>query len=281
MTIGIIGLGLMGGSFAKAFKKAGKHTVFGYDIDDNTLAKAQLIKAIDLPLNNTNIKECDYIIITTYPDAAIDFLKEFSEFISSKTVVLDCCGTKTKVCKEAFNISDKYGYKFIGGHPMAGTQFSGLKYSKNDMFKNANMIVVPKKNEDIETIENLKKLLVEIGFKSITISTSEKHDEIIAYTSQLAHIVSNAYVKSPHSRVHKGFSAGSYKDLTRVAKLNPAMWTELFMENKKNILFEIENIINELSKYKTAIESDDKIELYNLLNEGSKIKEETMNNQVD
>lgn len=273
MTIGIIGLGLIGGSFAKAFKKNTEHKVYGFDIDETVILKAQLINAIDCSLNDDNIIDCDYIIITTYPDDAIDFLKSKAKYISKNTVVFDCCGTKKKVCNSAFELAEKYGFKFIGGHPMAGTQYSGLKYSRNDMFKNANMILVPQQSTDIETIENLKNMLLEIGFKSITISSAEQHDIIIAYTSQLAHIVSNAYVKSPNSTVHKGFSAGSFRDLTRVAKLNPKMWTELFLENKTNILFELDNIIEQLKKYKYAIETENKCELFNLLDEGSKLKE--------
>lgn len=274
MNIGIVGLGLIGGSFAKGFKKNNNHKVFGLDSDENIISKAKLIKAIDAPLDNKIISSCDFIIITTYPTAAISFLNEYGKLINKNTIVFDCCGTKTKICLEGFKIAEKYGFKFVGGHPMAGTQFSGLKYSKNDMFKNANMILVPPKNEDIGTLEKIKNLIIEIGFKSVTISSPEKHDKIIAYTSQLAHIVSNAYVKSPNSRIHKGFSAGSYKDLTRVAKLNPTMWTELFMENKENLLTELENIIDHLTQYKDAIEKNDHKELYNLLLEGTLLKEE-------
>lgn len=275
MTIGIIGLGLIGGSFTKAFKKNTSHKVYGYDIDETVILKAQLINAIDAPLDDKNIIECDYLIITTYPDDAINFLKSKAKYINQNTVVFDCCGTKKKICNSAFELADEFGFKFIGGHPMAGTQYSGFKHSKNDMFKNANMILVPQQGTNIETIENLKKILVEIGFKSITISSAEQHDRIIAYTSQLAHIVSNAYVKSPNSMVHKGFSAGSFKDLTRVAKLNPQMWTELFLENKDNILFELDNIIEQLKKYRGAIITENNSELFNLLEEGSKLKEKS------
>ena len=156
---------------------------------------------------------------------------------------------------------------------MAGTHFSGFKYSRASLFQNAAMILVPAKGETIEPLEKVKKLFVRIGFKSVTITSAEEHDRIIAYTSQLAHVVSNAYVKSPNARVHKGFSAGSYRDLTRVAKLNPKMWTELFMENSDNIAFEIDNIISELQKYSNAIKKGDREELEKLLDEGTKIKE--------
>lgn len=278
MTIGIVGLGLIGGSFAKALKKNTTHTVFGFDIDESVILKAQLINAIDSPLENKNIVDCNYLIITTYPKDAVEFIRNNAKYINKNTVIFDCCGTKQKICDSAFEIAKEFGFKFIGGHPMAGTQYSGLKYSRNDMFKNANMILVPSQREDIETIENVKRLLTQIGFKSITISSAKQHDKLIAYTSQLAHIVSNAYVKSPNAMVHKGFSAGSYKDLTRVAKLNPSMWTELFLENKENILFELDNLINQLKNYKDALETENYDELFNLLSEGSILKEKSENN---
>jgi len=273
MKIAVIGMGLIGGSLAKAFMNVKDAEVFGYDLDNVTVARAKLENAMNHSLTKENIGQCEYIFIALYPKATEGFLEEFSPFISKNATVIDCGGTKREICSKGFQMSEKYGFCFMGGHPMAGTQFSGFKYSRASMFQNASMILVPKKDETIETLERIKKVLVAIGFKSVTVSSAEEHDRIIAYTSQLAHVVSNAYVKSPNSRVHKGFSAGSYKDLTRVAKLNPGMWTELFMENGDNLTFEIDNIIAELQKYSDAIKNGDREELKNLLAEGSKIKE--------
>ncbi len=272
MKIAVAGLGLIGGSVAKAFMEAGDE-VFGCDRDEVTMARARLENAVTDELTKENIGSCEYIFIALYPEATVEFMKEYSPFISKAATVIDCGGTKREICKKGFSLAKKYGYRFMGGHPMAGTQFSGFKYSRASMFQNASMILVPDKNETIETLEKTKKLLQKAGFKSVTVSSAEEHDKIIAYTSQLAHVVSNAYVKSPNSRVHKGFSAGSYRDLTRVAKLNPDMWTELFMENGDNLCFEIDNIIAELQKYSEAIKTGDKIKLRALLEEGSKIKE--------
>ncbi len=272
MKIAVAGLGLIGGSVAKAFMEAGNE-VFGCDRDEVTMARARLENAITDELTKENIGNCEFIFIALYPEATMEFMEEYSPFISKDATVIDCGGTKREICKKGFALAKKYGYRFMGGHPMAGTQFSGFKYSRASMFQNASMILVPDKNETIETLEKTKKLLQQAGFKSVTVSSAREHDKIIAYTSQLAHVVSNAYVKSPNSRVHKGFSAGSYRDLTRVAKLNPDMWTELFIENGDNLCFEIDNIIAELQKYSEAIKTGDKAKLRALLEEGSKIKE--------
>ena len=272
MKIAVAGLGLIGGSFAKAFKE-NNNTLYCLDRDEETIARARLEDAMDEVLTKENIGECDFIFVALYPKATEDFLREYAPFISKDATVIDCGGTKKGICKVGFEIAEKYGFCFMGGHPMAGTHFSGFKYARASLFSGASMILVPRRNETIETLENTKKLLVTAGFKSVTVSTAEEHDRIIAYTSQLAHVVSNAYVKSPNAVVHKGFSAGSYKDLTRVAKLNPSMWAELFLENSDNITFEIENLIKELQKYSDAIKNSDREELEKLLAEGTKIKE--------
>ena len=272
MNVGVVGLGLIGGSMARAYKKAG-HTVYATDKDENILMFSQVSEVVTAPLDENTLPQCDLILICIMPEGTIKYLEKNSKYINKSAFVIDSCGTKVNVCKKGFELSNKYGYTFVGGHPMAGTHFSGFKYSRASMFSNAAMILVPEKNETIDVLQRVKNLLVGIGFKSVTISNAEEHDRIIAYTSQLAHVVSNAYVKSPNARVHKGFSAGSYRDLTRVAKLNPRMWAELFMENSDNITFEIDNIIAELQKYSDAIKAGDTEALEQLLAEGTKIKE--------
>lgn len=272
-TVGIAGLGLMGGSLAKAFHAQEDIRVLGYDRDESVISRAKLQNATDGCLTKENISECDYIFIALYPNAVIDFVEKNAPLIGKNTVVVDCAGTKRSVCERCFKTAARYGFRFIGGHPMAGTQFSGFRYSRASMFDKANMILVPDKDEKIETLEALKALLVKAGFKGITITTAEQHDEIIAFTSQLAHVVSNAYVKSPNAKVHSGFSAGSYRDLTRVARLNAGMWTELFLENGDNLANEIDCIVSELEKYSDAIKKNDAERLCSLLEEGSRLKE--------
>ncbi len=273
MKIAVAGLGLIGGSLAKAFRALPDAQVLGYDIDNTTIMRAKLVDAMDGIMNENNITECDYIFIALYPKATQDFLQKFAPHIGKNTVVVDCAGTKRAVCEKGFSLAKKYGFCFIGGHPMAGTQFSGFKYSRASLFDKASMILVPAKDEKLEVLQALKELLVKVGFKSVTITNAAEHDRIIAYTSQLAHVVSNAYVKSPNARVHKGFSAGSYRDLTRVAKLNSSMWAELFLDNSENIASEIDGIIAELEKYSRAIKENDRETLTALLNEGTIIKE--------
>ena len=272
MTVGICGLGLIGGSMAKAYKEAG-HTVLGYDISEATLGYAELAGITDGLLCDATIPSCDLIFIALYPKASIDYLKETAPLISKSAVVIDLCGTKAKICETGFALAKMHGFTFVGGHPMAGTQYSGIKYAKSTLFKNAPMVLVPPVYDDIAFLDGIKKLLLPAGFGKFSITTAEEHDRMIAFTSQLAHVVSNAYVKTPTAQNHKGFSAGSYKDLTRVAWLNENMWTELFLENKEPLIFELEHIINSLTEYKNAIEQDDGDTLRSLLRDGRIAKE--------
>lgn len=273
MTVGICGLGLIGGSMAKAYKAAG-HTVLGYDQNTASLGYASLAGITDGSLDNDTIPTCDLIFIALYPRAAIKYLEDISPIINKNTVVMDLCGTKKQICDVGFALAKKYGFTFVGGHPMAGTQYSGIKYSKATLFKNAPMVLVPDTCDDIYFLDNIKKLLAPALFGKITVTTADRHDAMIAFTSQLAHVVSNAYVKSPTAQSHKGFSAGSYKDMTRVAWLNEYMWTELFLENKEPLLFEIDSIINSLSEYRNAIANDDADTLRSLLRDGRIAKEQ-------
>ena len=273
MKIGVIGLGLIGGSFCKAYK-IDKHTVLGYDIDSDILDYAVISGVLNEKLTKENIKSCDIILIATPPKATISFLNEYAPCFGKKQLVIDCCGIKKPICKTGFELAEKYGFMFVGGHPMAGTQFVGLKNSKADMFKGATMALIPPVQDDISITEKAKNALTPAGFLHYSIWTAEEHDKIIAFTSQLAHIVSNAYIKSPSAKLHKGLSAGSYRDLTRVARLNVNMWTELFSENNENLIEELNTIIHELEKYKTALINNDEEYMKYLLEEGSNIKQE-------
>lgn len=272
MTIGVCGLGLIGGSMAKAYKTAG-HSVLGYDISTATLGYAALAGITDGELTKSTLPSCDLIFIALYPMEAIKYLEAIAPLISKNTTVIDLCGTKVQICEHGFALAEKYGFTFVGGHPMAGTQYSGIKYAKATLFKNAPMVLVPPKYDDITFLDSIKKLLEPAGFGKFSITTADEHDRIIAFTSQLAHVVSNAYVKTPTAQLHKGFSAGSYKDLTRVAWLNEDMWTELFIENKTPLLFEIDHIITSLTEYRDAIAKDDADTLRSLLRDGRLAKE--------
>ena len=214
-----------------------------------------------------------YFTVALYPRATVKYLEAIAPIINKNTVVIDLCGTKQLVCEKGFALAKKYGFTFVGGHPMAGTQYSGIKYSKSTLFKNAPMVIVPPIYDDIAFLDKIKKMLAPAGVGRLSVTTAKEHDTMIAFTSQLAHVVSNAYVKSPTAKNHKGFSAGSYKDMTRVAWLNEKMWSELFLENKEPLLFEIDKIISSLTEYRDAIEADDIEKLTSLLRDGRIAKE--------
>ena len=277
MNVGIVGLGLIGGSMAKAYKRAG-HTVFAFDIDETMLDFACLEGNVDKKLDDDTIKECDLIIIALYPDASIEYLNNKAPLINHIATVIDCCGTKKKICECGFELSKKFGFTFFGGHPMAGTHNSGYKYSSADLFVDAPMVIIPERYDDIKMFDKAKQLLSPCRFGSFAVTTAQEHDRTIAFTSQMPHIISNGFIKSPNAKVHKGFSAGSYKDLTRVAWLNPKMWTELFFENREHLLNELEILVNNLNEYKLSLENNDKNKMINLLDEGRKIKEEVDGN---
>lgn len=273
MTAGIVGLGLIGGSFAKAYHEAGQ-TVLAYNRSRDVLDFATLSGAVDGELTKENIGQCDIVIVAVYPEAAAGYLEEMAPYIGKKPIVIDACGTKRKVCSLCFPIAVKYGFTYIGGHPMAGTQYAGFKNARADLYHGAPMVLVPARFDDIELLERAEKLLSPVGFGRYSVTTAEEHDEMIAFTSQMPHILSNAFIKSPVAGKHKGFSAGSYKDLTRVAWLNPQLWAELFMENKDYILNELTLYLDNLAKYRDAIAGDDMDALVALLEEGRRRKEE-------
>ena len=273
MTVGILGLGLIGGSLARAYSIEG-HRVLCSVRNESMLSFAMLAGAVEAPLTPDNIGECDLILLAIYPDGSASWLEQNGAYINENALVIDCCGVKQEICSRCFPVAKHYGFTFIGGHPMAGTQFSGFKYSRANLFDGAPMVLVPDRFDDIELLDRAKKALSPCHFGSFSVTTAEDHDRMIAFTSQMPHIVSNAFIKSPTALDHKGFSAGSYKDLTRVAWLNPQMWAELFLENKEHILFELDTLIKSLEKYQTAIENDDESALVALLEEGKRRKEE-------
>ena len=273
MIVGILGLGLIGGSLARAYALEG-HTVYAADKDTQIHSFAMLAGAVHGVLDESSISSCDLILLAIYPDGSASWLEQNASHISRNALVMDCCGIKQEICRRCFPVAEKYGFTFVGGHPMAGSQFSGFKYSRADLFENAPMVMVPPVFDDILLLERVRKALAPCHFGRYSVTTAEDHDKKIAFTSQMCHIVSNAYVKSPTALEHMGFSAGSYRDLTRVAWLNPQMWAELFLENKDNVLFELDHFIDSLSAYRNAIVNDNMDDLIRLLEEGRRRKEE-------
>ena len=274
MKVGIVGLGLIGGSFAKAYSAAGAE-VLGRDLSESVISSALECGAITRTLEDSDLCELDLMLVALYPAAAVSFILENADRFGEETCVIDLCGVKESVCTPCFEAAEKHGFTYVGGHPMAGLQFSGFKYSRENLFKGASMIIVPPESADFELLSRVKELLAPCEFGKITITNAKNHDAMIAYTSQMAHVVSSAYIKSPSSSMHRGYSAGSYKDLTRVAKLNEDMWTELFFENKDPLLREIDIFIREMKKYRTALAKEDREGMRELLREGRIAKEKS------
>lgn len=273
MKVGILGLGLIGGSLARAYAKAG-HSVYVCEQDESMLSFAKLAGVVTDDLTRNNIGACELILLAIFSGGSASWLEENGKYISKDALVIDCCGIKEEVCRRCFPVAETYGFTFVGGHPMAGSHFSGFKYSRSNLFQGAPMVLVPPRYDDPELLQWVKDALAPCGFGSYSVTTAQAHDKMIAFTSQMPHIVSNAYIKSPTALSHKGFSAGSYKDLTRVAWLNPQMWAELFLSNKENLLEELSFYIQSLEAYRAAIAQDDEETLIALLDEGRKRKEE-------
>lgn len=289
-TVGIFGLGLIGGSFAKAYAKAGWR-VLASDIDPNVMDAAR-IETIQGTLDDSSLDECDLIILAAYPDACITWLETHADALSKAAkvsrdadptlhecqagpLVIDVAGIKETICTRSFAIAQAAHFPFLGTHPMAGTEMSGFAFSRADLFVGAPMVLVPPELDDISRLLLLDRahdLLLPVGFGSFSVTTPEAHDKVISYTSQLAHVVSNAYVKSPTAQEHHGFSAGSYRDLTRVAHLNASMWSELMIDNADNLAQEISQLMDSLGTYRDALIARDTPRLKALLAEGDRIK---------
>ena len=272
MEIGVVGLGLIGGSVAKAIRKYTPHTVLGYDIDEQVIYKAKLLDAVDAELTPERLPICDWLIIATRPVAAVEYVQKHAAVIKKGAIVMDVCGVKRCVCEPLWKTAEENGFTFIGGHPMAGREVSGFEHATAELFRDASMILTPPRGADMALLEKLKKFWCSLGFGGVAVTTPENHDRVIAYTSQLAHIASSAYIKSPTALDHIGFSAGSYKDMTRVAKLDPDMWTELFLENRELLLGEVEGLLARLTAYRDALNENDAVALRALLAAGREQK---------
>lgn len=281
MTVGILGLGLIGGSFARAFRSAGAE-VLAYDTDPDVLAAA-MVETVAGELDDASVGRCDLIVLAAYPAACVSWLRDHAELLGSCSdvaagtgpVVIDTAGVKGPVCGEAFALAAEHGFAFVGAHPMAGAENSGFAFARPDLFRGAPMVLTPPPSDDIARLlllDRVNTLLAPAGFGSMSVTDPAEHDRVIAFTSQLAHVVSNAYVKSPTARSHHGFSAGSYRDLTRVAHLNAPMWAELMMDDAENLSREIGWLVDALRAYRDALDAGDRDRLRMLLAEGDRIK---------
>jgi len=273
MTIAIYGLGLIGGSLGRTITKKTSHTVIGFDVERAAVHKALMLEAISAEITEENIKNADLVILATNPNIAVKIMKETVGKLKDGCTVIDVCGTKRKIVREMEKLFDESErVNFVGCHPMSGKETSGIENSSAALFNNAYFILTPVRSP-IEALMKVKSLFTEMGCQGIVIATAEKHDRMISYTSQLAHLVSSAYIQNPLAEKHVGFSAGSFTDMTRVAKLNPTMWTELFLDNKDNLLKQLTILQDKLNEFKEALEKGDADALKKLLESGTKMKE--------
>ena len=272
MNVAIVGLGLIGGSMAKSIKNRTAHTVWGADLNSETMTMARMCGAIDAPLTEENLPQAELILVAIRPGAAIEWVRQHAPLISKSAILVDLCGVKRAVVASIAPVAEQYGFAYIGGHPMAGRERGGFTASTEDLYVGASMILTPDKRTDMRLLETLKAFFLDLGFAGLTFSTPEEHDRIIAFTSQLAHIVSSAYVKSPEAQRRRGFSAGSFQDMTRVARLDEDMWTELFLDDEDFLTKELDELIGHLTDYRNALQDRDAQRLHDLLKEGRELK---------
>lgn len=272
MNVGIVGLGLIGGSMAKSTKARTAHTVWGADLDGETMSLARMCGAIDAPLTDENLPQCDLILIAIRPGAAIEWVRRHADRIAKSAILVDLCGVKRVVVEGIAPIAEQHGFAYIGGHPMAGKERGGFTSATDSLYVGASMILTPDRRTDMQLLETLKAFFLDLGFAGLTFSDPEEHDRIIAFTSQLAHITSSAYVKSPEAQRRRGFSAGSFQDMTRVARLDEDMWTELFLDDADYLTKELGVLIQNLSAYLDALQAKDAEKLRALLKEGREMK---------
>lgn len=276
MIIGIVGLGLIGGSMAQAIKKYTDHTVIATNRSYSIIEKALDDKAIDAEMNEVNLGECDLLFLALYPKDTIEYIEKHADKIKRDCCIIDLCGVKRFVCDVITPISLEKGFHFVGGHPMAGREVSGYDGATPDLFVNASMILTPHPEFPQHMMSDLVLFFRTIQFEHVQLADPMEHDRMISYTSQLAHVLSNAYVRTEAALKHKGFSAGSFQDLTRVAKLNATMWTELFFENKDFLIADIDALCERLSEYSRALKAEDAEKLHALLQEGTEWKKRTL-----
>lgn len=266
MNIVVVGLGVIGGSFAMALKNAGFKDVYGIDINEESLKKAQDLGLIKEGFTNGEkiLKEADLIIISLYPRLVKNFIEKNKDNFKDGAVITDATGIKKMFIEDVLKILPE-NIDFVFGHPMAGREKKGIDFASDKVFQGANYILTPVERNDPENLNMIEDLVKKLGFKRVKRITPEFHDEMIGYTSQLPHAIAVALMNSDiEGRETGSFIGDSYRDLTRIANINEDLWSELFLGNKNNLLTSIKDFEDELDKIKNAINNDDKEELKKL-----------------
>lgn len=268
----IVGLGLIGGSLAKAFRKYSDCTVIGMDCCKETAGTALAAGAIEKIGTADDLPDADFVFLCLYPKACEQWLREHLAFLRPGCIVTDTCGIKSWLCPRMEKLAREGGFTFIGSHPMAGREKSGFGASDADLFLGASYILVPC-GAPRAAVETLTELVLPLGFSGTAETTPQEHDHIIAFTSQLPHVLACSYVMSPQCPKHKGFSAGSYRDVSRVANINEVMWTELFLENRDALTEELDTLTGHITEIRNAVAAEDAGQLRALLRRGRLVKE--------
>nr|WP_272508935.1 prephenate dehydrogenase [Clostridium ganghwense] len=276
LNITIIGLGLIGGSYAMALKELNPKKIYAVDIDEKAIDDAEKIGIIDKGYLEADIplKESDLVIICLYPKLVEKFVKDNINNFKNGAVITDVTGIKSEFIKEVNSIL-RDDIDFVFGHPMAGREQKGLKFASKDVFKGANYIITPTERNKEKNLRFVEELVKKIGFKNVMSISPEKHDKIIGFTSQLPHVIAVSLVNSDNLGVETGlFTGDSYRELTRIAQINSDLWTELFTGNKENLVREIEIFEENIKKIKNAIINEEKELLSEIMEKASKKRKE-------
>ncbi len=269
----VVGLGLIGGSIAKALKYATDHLVLGMDVNEETLLDACSCGAIDGKAGIEDIRAADIVYLCLYPEAALEFAKTWGPTLKDGCILTDTCGIKGEICSGMKALQGTGKYQFVAGHPMAGKELSGFSASDAGIFLGASYLIAPC-DAPQWAVDKITVFALAMGFGQVVMTTPEQHDRVIAFTSQLPHVLACSYVMSPRCREHKGFSAGSYRDVSRVANINDELWSRLFLDNRDDLLLEIEELIKNINAFHSALEERDEEELRRLLRTAARIKQE-------
>ncbi len=265
MKIFVVGLGLIGASYAEGLHQAGHH-VYGYDLIEKNIEKGIHLGFLEQTSNLSKISVADLVILALYPKDNVDFIRTNKNLFTAGQILTDVSGTKSWMMTEVEALLPN-GISYTSHHPMAGREQSGFDSRNYHMFKNANFIIVKGKKSDKKDIEVLELIAKNLKFGKITVTDAKTHDELIAFTSQLTHILAVSLIQSDHLKETKEATGDSFRDLTRIAKINEVMWTELFLENKDALVTKINEFMTELVYIKELILDNDKERLMNYLKE--------------
>lgn len=278
-TIVIVGLGLIGGSVALSLSSTGKYTVLGIDTNPTTAKQAVERGAVSVCGGAELLEQADVVVIALSPQSTIRFLQQHIARIPKGAVVTDVCGIKRAVVSECEPLCEAHDVRFVGGHPMAGKERNGFENACADLFCRASYLIAVTEHSDPIAVEQVKTIAHDLGCRQTVMTTPDEHDAVIAFTSQLPHVLAGAYVKSERCTRQQGFTGGSYQDVSRVATVDENLWCDLFLGNRDNLIQEITDLIAHLDTYRTALEREDAATLSTVIRQGRELKQAQLNKE--